>query len=453
MITGRDLIEAGLPQNKRFGTLLTSAREMERHHGAETAIATVVADWKAAEAARPALLEMGEPKSFSVAMADDEDVLNKAAVLNAMTDLSRLPTFLRGAVMPDACPAGVIPVGGVAEMKGTIHPGLHSADVCCSVMMTAFPPSVSLKDVLDAGHSVTHFGPRGFPDPAVHTVFDRLFRGNPFLDGLEAMAAHHFGTQGDGNHFLFVGRSEQTRDVAMITHHGSRGPGAALYKRALKAAGRHTAKVAKSIPPSMAWLDYDSDEGRDYWRALQIIRAWTKASHAAIHMKVAKKLHIEINSDFLWNEHNFVFQRDPGVFLHAKGATPAWGYHADDADRRGRVLIPLNMGQPVLVVRGLDKVAHLGFAPHGAGRNMSRTKFIKNGAESDRLSELETMRAAGLDIRAYDGGIDHSELPSAYKSADAIVAEIERFQLGRVVDRIMPYGSIMTGNGQLTPWR
>ena len=36
----------------------------------------------------------------------------------------------------------------------------------------------------------------------------------------------HFGTQGDGNHFFFVGRIASTGETALVTHHGSRKPGA-----------------------------------------------------------------------------------------------------------------------------------------------------------------------------------------------------------------------------------
>ena len=91
----------------------------------------------------------------------EEDNVNK--VVESMNILMRTPTLIDGAIMPDACPAGptgTIPVGGVVVAKNAIHPGMHSADICCSVMLTDFGDT-DPKDVLDAAHSCTHFGPGG----------------------------------------------------------------------------------------------------------------------------------------------------------------------------------------------------------------------------------------------------------------------------------------------------
>ena len=82
--------------------------------------------------------------------------------------------------------------------------------------------------------------------------------------------------------------------------------------------------------------------------------------------------------DRFWNEHNFVFRKSDGLFYHAKGATPAWAGFA--ADSSGLTLIPLNMAEPILITRGLDAENGLGFAPHGAGRNFSRTAYMRRHA-------------------------------------------------------------------------
>jgi len=78
----------------------------------------------------------------------------------------KTPTVINGCVMPDACPTGElgqIPVGGVVVAKNAIHPAMHSADICCSVMMTNFGLK-DAKSVLDAAHSITHFGAGGRND-------------------------------------------------------------------------------------------------------------------------------------------------------------------------------------------------------------------------------------------------------------------------------------------------
>lgn len=52
----------------------------------------------------------------------------------------------------------------------------------------------------------------------------------------------------------------------------------------------------------------------------------------------------------------------------------------------------------------------------------------------------------GIDARFHCGRPDASELPSAYKRADHVVAQIERFGLAEIVDRVEPFGCIMAGD-------
>ena len=66
------------------------------------------------------------------------------------------------------------------------------------------------------------------------------------------------------------------------------------------------------------------------------------------------------------------------LFYHGKGATPSWtGFSPEDT---GRTLIPLNMAEPILIAAHRDRPETLGFAPHGAGRNLSRTAYLRANA-------------------------------------------------------------------------
>ncbi|HPQ20841.1 MAG TPA: RtcB family protein [Saprospiraceae bacterium] len=152
-----------------------------------------------------------------------------------------------------------------------------------------------------------------------------------------------------------------------------------------------------------------------------------------------------------WNEHNFVF-KDGEQFYHAKGATPLDDKFVPDS-YEGLRLIPLNMREPILVVKGETTTSNLGFAPHGAGRDVSRSQHI-NGHSHYTKEEIFTKETKGLDVRFYSGEIDISELPSAYKNANNVQAQIEKFGLGQVVDRIIPYGCIMAGDWMVNaPWK
>jgi hypothetical protein len=71
---------------------------------------------------------------------------------------------------------------------------------------------------------------------------------------------------------------------------------------------------------------------------------------------------------------------------------------------------------------------------------------IINGVTPTKpISNSSKKKTKGLDVRFFSGNIDISELPSAYKNADNVQAQVEEFGLGDVVDRIIPYGCIMAG--------
>ena len=450
-ITGETLKSWGHTPGKEFGRLLEIAQAAVAA-GYDTDQVRAKLDTMKPPPPPPTLplQKAGDvPLHFNIEASDDADeVKNLADVRRTMQIVVRTPTVVSAAVMPDACPAGpegTIPVGGVVAARNAIHPGMHSADICCSVMMTDLG-EVDPKTVLDAAEQVTHFGPGGRPNGKRFTLSQKLmdeFRANRFLSNpkILRMAVEHLGTQGDGNHFLFVGRSRNTGRTAIVTHHGSRGPGAVLYKLGMEVAEKYRKRLSPDTLKQNAWIPSDTQDGQDYWEALQLIRKWTKANHNAIHQATVEASGAQPEGRF-WNEHNFVFKRGD-VFYHGKGATPAWGDYA--ADATGLTLIPLNMAQPVLVVRGKDAGHALGFSPHGAGRNFSRSEHKRRLGEVTPQEALEA-ETQGLDIRFPAGGVDASELPSSYKNADNVVRQISQFDLAEIVDYIDPYGCMMAGD-------
>jgi RNA-splicing ligase RtcB len=450
-ITGNELIALGYKPGKWFAEALEYINENQLD---ENQISEYLEQFKF-----PAPIQLhAEAKDFiiNIRAEHENEVDNVEKVINTMKVLMKTPTLIEGAIMPDACPTGPeghIPVGGVVVAKNAIHPGFHSADICCSVMLTDFGKT-NPKDVLDAAHSITHFGyggrPRGEQMEMSHELMD-AFRENEFLNDekLISIARSHMGTQGDGNHFLFVGVSKNTGNTMLVTHHGSRAPGAMLYDKGMKVANRFRQEISPETLRENAWIPYETEEGKQYWEALQLIRNWTKENHESIHNATLEKLNIERQNRY-WNEHNFVF-RDGDLFYHAKGATPL-----DDKflpDITGPRLIPLNMAEPVLIVQGKTNDRNLGFAPHGAGRNFSRTQHKKSLAHKT-IEEIFEEETKGLDIRFFTNDIDISELPSAYKSAKNVRAQIEEYGLCEVLDEVMPYGCIMAGDVQKNaPWK
>lgn len=437
MITGQDLIDFGYKPGAHFKDMLSEANKLGR-------IDKDILD----QYLPPPVLPLCEPKGWyqNIETHNKDEEENLSKVNESMGELMRTPVVKHGAIMPDACPAGpvgTIPVGGVVSSEH-IHPGMHSADICCSVMLTNFG-QVDPKTVLDSVHKTTHFGWGGRHDVTITNSLANKIRENQFTYDLIDTAVFHMGTQGDGNHFAYVGILESTGDTCLVTHHGSRGFGAHLYKKAMRVAEIYRKRLSPETLKQNAWIPHDTQDGEDYWNALQIVRDWTKQNHQTITYLVLKDTNFDIIDQF-WNEHNFVFRKSDGLFYHGKGATPAWDNWAWDASPY--TLIPLNMAQPVLITRGKNNPNALGFSPHGAGRNFSRSEHRRR-----EMGDLEK-EIKGLDIRFFSGNPDPTELPSGYKNADEIIRQIRHFELADVVDKVLPYGCIMAGDVEKdAPWR
>lgn len=446
MITGKNLIALGYEPNRLFGKAL---EHINKYNLSEKDIHDFLKEFfKPNEVIEP----FEKPVDYIINLeTNNEDEINNLSAITATMDvLMKTPTVVAGVIMPDACPTGEqgqIPVGGVVVTENSIHPSMHSADVCCSVMSSDLG-KVDPKEVLDIAFKTTHFGAGGRKEHGGwgDLLYDNSYLvekilGNYYTKDYIEKAAKHLGTQGDGNHFLFVGISEKTGNTHIVTHHGSRGFGAAVYKKGMDTAEKYRKILSPNTLKRNAWIPYDTVEGGLYWEALQIVREWTKLNHESLHNRIINKLKTQYEDRF-WNEHNFVF-KDGNKFYHAKGATPLEDKFVPDS-YNGLRLIPLNMSQPVLVVKGKETDNNLGFAPHGAGRNISRTEHHRRNVNKtdEQIFKDET---EGLDVRFYTGKIDISELPSAYKNADSVQNQIEKFGLGEIVDRILPYGCIMAG--------
>lgn len=156
-ITGKDLINLGFEQGAELGAALKFVNESGLSGDA-------LLDWVNANKPDPQIpLQDAPAYQLNIEATNDQEAENVDKVRETMDVLMRTPTIETGAIMPDACPAGpvgTIPVGGVVAARNAIHPGMHSADICCSVMVSEFVDS-DPKAILDAVHAVTHFGPGG----------------------------------------------------------------------------------------------------------------------------------------------------------------------------------------------------------------------------------------------------------------------------------------------------
>ena len=167
-INGQTLIGWGFKPGRHFQAAIARANELRTAGQNDEAIVAAVRELIPVEVTIPM---RAEPLAYGVFLGarTDEERANLAGVIRHMDELMRVPTIEAGAVMPNACPSGsalgTIPVGGAVAARNAIHPGFHSADICCSMAITVIAGSVDPKTLFDAVQAVTHFGSGGRRNP------------------------------------------------------------------------------------------------------------------------------------------------------------------------------------------------------------------------------------------------------------------------------------------------
>ncbi|MBL9030784.1 MAG: RtcB family protein [Phycisphaerae bacterium] len=368
-----------------------------------------------------------EPLPYGTWGAEQIDAEAHAQMRGALS----LPVAVGGALMPDAHVGYGLPIGGVLATEGAVVPYAVGVDIACRMMLTVFdlPADRALRDrerlsnILERN---TLFGTgRSFKRRAEHRVMDEDWGVTPVTRGLKDKAWGQLGTSGSGNHFVEFGEFETLPGtatgiglkpgtfLAVLSHSGSRGPGAAV--------AAHYSALARSLHPDLprdlsylAWLDMDR-EGAEYWAAMELMGRFASANHHVIHRKIADDvaamgggvvLQVENHHNYAWRERHTIGGVARDVIVHRKGATPAGPGVLG--------LIPGSMAAPGYLVRGLGEPRSLHSASHGAGRRLSRTK----ARESTRWSQLKGhLEAAGVHLLS--AGLDES--PHAYKDIEAVL--------------------------------
>ncbi|XPV75875.1 MAG: RtcB family protein [Desulfovibrio sp.] len=348
--------------------------------------------------------------------------------IQQMQDSCELPVAIRGALMPDAHVGYGLPIGGVLAVKNAVIPWAVGMDIACRMRMSILDMPLStlstekfmLKEILETN---TCFGVGGTCTPAKdHAVMAKNWNFSPVLKKAKRKAWAQLGTSGSGNHFVELGVLTLKKDMedprtkstlvageytALLSHSGSRGLGGEV--------ARYYSKKAQEIHPELpkklqhlAWLDINSDLGKEYWRAMELIGEYSAANHEIIHKDIIDAM--DCKSIFtVENHHNFAFKEKldgEEVIIHRKGATPA---------HEGTLgIIPGAMNTPAYVVEGKGNKNALNSAAHGAGRSMSRKQALKTFVGQKLHS-----RMADQGIELIGGGLDES--PEAYKDIHTVM--------------------------------
>ena len=368
-----------------------------------------------------------------------------------------LPISMAGALMADAHVGYGLPIGGVLATENAVIPYAVGVDIACRMKMTVLDLPVrdleqKQERLTRAIAAETRFGVGAtFKERREHDVMDADWTVSGVTRQNKDRAWSQLGTSGSGNHFVEFGtftahgpivtpgQKELPAGtyVALLSHSGSRGTGAAVCDHYSKLAfGRRRDSLPNELL-RLAWLSLDSDEGQEYWNAMELMGRYAAANHALIHKHVAGNLgaavllDLENHHNFAWKEKHIIGGVEREVVVHRKGATPAG---------QGVLgIIPGSMASPGYVVSGKGHPESLHSASHGAGRAMSRKaanqKF--NWKDVNRFLKQQgvTLISAGLD-----------EVPMAYKNIREVMAA--QNDLVTVLGEFMPRLVKMAPSGE-----
>jgi len=338
-----------------------------------------------------------------------------------------LPVAVAGALMPDAHVGYGLPIGGVLATENAVIPYAVGVDIACRMKLTVLDlPLRDLERKQDrltrAIEAETRFGVgANFKERRAHDVLDADWSVSPVTKQLRDKAWSQLGTSGSGNHFVEfgvltvkekLGELPPGEYLALLSHSGSRGTGAAVCDHYSKLAFAQFPDLPGELK-RLAWLSLDSQEGREYWEAMELMGRYAAANHACIHRHIAENLgaqvllDLENHHNFAWKERHVIDGVEREVVVHRKGATPA------GAGVLG--IIPGSMASPGFVVRGKGNAESLNSASHGAGRVMSRKK-ANESLSWEKANRFLKERGVAL----ISAGLD--EVPMVYKNIHEVMA-------------------------------
>jgi tRNA-splicing ligase RtcB (3'-phosphate/5'-hydroxy nucleic acid ligase) len=222
------------------------------------------------------------------------------------------------------------------------------------------------------------------------------------------------GTLGSGNHFIEVSQDEKGR-IWLFLHSGSRSVGNRIAQHHIGVARR--LREGEDLPDrDLAWLAEGTPEFDAYIREMRWAQHYALLNREEMMDRLVRQFEEwvggpverreEINCHHNYTEQEHHYGED--VWLSRKGAIDA------SAGRPG--LIPGSMGTASYVVVGRGNAEALNSAPHGAGREYSRSK-ARRTFNREQLREA----MAGIEYRDTDAFID--EIPAAYKDIDRVMAD------------------------------
>jgi len=379
--------------------------------------------------------------------------------------------------MPD-CHAGKgCTVGTVIDTTSDkICPSMIGVDIGCSILATKIFPKNNKLDLEELDKVIHEYIPCG---RNIHNedIRDVLLI-NQFSDPLPKIKApidikkarRSLGTLGGGNHFIEVDK-DSNGNYWLLIHTGSRYLGVQVckYYQDLawihlkdKAAGGslkdqtkrlteyykstgETKKLSKALSeirdkykaaiPEVAY-EYTYLEGDiaiNYIRDFEQVLLYSHYNRYKILDTICNKMHMSYSNSIIETPHNFISEYYEDDILHTvirKGSI--------SAKENEFAIIPLNMRDGSLLVRGKGNKDWLCSAPHGAGRLLSRKEAKDSISMKDYKDSMEGIYSTCISRDTVD------ESCFAYKDSNEIITNIQ--DTVEIIDTFKPVYNFKAGD-------
>lgn len=236
------------------------------------------------------------------------------------------------------------------------------------------------------------------------------------MDSYVGNWVYQLGTLGSGNHFIEITVDEEKRVWAFL-HSGSRGIGNKIAQHHIKVAQDLMEKYWIDLPDKdLAYLVEGTPEFDHYIAELQWAQHFALLNREEMMDRTLYELSVfmgegaarfeSVNCHHNFTQQEYHFGKDLWVSRKGAIAAPLGAFG----------LIPGSMGTASYVVEGLGNAMSFDSAPHGAGRNFSRSKARKTFTHEQLREAME-----GIEYRDTAEFID--EIPQAYKPIDQVMED------------------------------
>lgn len=309
--------------------------------------------------------------------------------------------FVEGAkvrIMPDYHWGAGCTIGFTANLGDYVVPNLVGVDIGCGMYVEAL--GTADFDLKDFDRSVREI-PAGFNSwrkPIAEAEFMRDL--HAFGQVKNSVIDPQVGTLGGGNHFIELDKNEETGEVFLVIHSGSRNIGKQIADYYQKLAVQ-TCKA--DVPRPLKYLT--GEQARLYLHDMALCQRYAAYNRATMGSILSRRF--GVGGETFQTIHNYI---SPGDQIIRKGAV--------SAQKGERLIIPLNMRDGSIIAVGKGNADWNNSAPHGAGRLLGRKEAMRTLKMDEFKRSMSGIFSSSIDKDTLD------EAPQAYKPADEIIDAI-----------------------------